>query len=108
MTLWDQALNVAVRMEPSLRSQLSPASFTRDIYPILKRVVFLQWVSGSANTGHGRGTDGNFLDLFRLSALSSNTAVNRPARQARLRPPPASRRWRTSEHAPIEFRARSE
>lgn len=90
ITLWDQALNVAVRMDPSLRSRLSPASFTRDIYPILKRTVFLQWVSRSAYAGHGRGTGGNFLDLSKLSMLSSSSAANRPVRQAvydRLRRP---------------------
>ncbi len=81
VTLWDQALNVAVQMEPSLRARLSPVSFTRDIYPILERTVLLQWVSQLAHKGHGPGTGGgNFLKPFRLKALSSNTSANKKAR----------------------------
>ncbi len=94
-TLWDQALNVAVRLDPSLRSRLSPVSFTRDIYPILKRAVFLQWVSSSAHVGHGRKSGGNFLDLSKLSKLSSNSAANKRARQKvydRLRRPGGGKR----------------
>ena len=82
MTLWDQALNMAVGMEPSLRAQLSPVSFTRDIYPILKRTVFLQWVSDLANVGHGpAATNGNFLDLSKFQSLSSNAEADKSDRQ---------------------------
>ena len=80
-TLWDQALNVAVNIEASLRARLSPVSFTRDIYPILKRTVFLQWVSKSANIGHGPRKRGNFLAPSKFRALSNNTAAKRLIRQ---------------------------
>ena len=92
VTLWDQALNVATRLNPSLRALLSPVSFARDIYPILKRTVLLQWVSESANTGHGIGTPGDFLDSSILSKLSSNKAESKDPRHdvyKRLRRPDA-------------------
>lgn len=89
-TLWDRALDVAVELNPSLRAALSPVSFTRDIYPILKRTVLLQWVSSSANTGHGPRRRGNFLAPSKFPALSSNTVANQSARERvydRLRRP---------------------
>ena len=80
-TLWDQALNVAVHMDPTLRANLSPVSFTRDIYPILKRTVYLQWVSRSANSGHGGRRRGNFLVSSKFRVLSSNTTASRSTRE---------------------------
>ena len=62
-TWYDQALNVAVRIFPS-RLIRACASFTRDIYPILKRPVLIHWVVERANRYHGDA--GNFLNEARL------------------------------------------
>jgi hypothetical protein len=66
----------------------APLSFTRDIYPILRRVVNYQWVNAEALRGHGPGKPGNFLE--QLDTLGDNSAQNQPARQGvfdRLRNP---------------------
>jgi hypothetical protein len=51
-TWYDQALNVAVRnFSPRLIKDVP--SFTRDIYPLLKRPVLIHWVVERANRYHG-------------------------------------------------------
>ena len=69
-------------------------SFTRDIYPMLRRFAGLQWVNASANRGHGPTKPGNFTDPDILEGLADKSAAAQPARQAvfnRLRnPAPAS------------------
>lgn len=81
VTLWDQALDVAVELDATLEAELVPVSFTRDIYPILKRTVNLQWVSQLADSGHGGTAQGNFLLPDTLAKLSNNDPANRPARE---------------------------
>jgi hypothetical protein len=66
MTLYDQALNAASMLDPSVVS--SSISFTADIYPILKRVCDLQWVNATARRGHGQGAAQHFLG--RLATLA--------------------------------------
>lgn len=79
-TWYDQALNVAVQLDPNLIAT-SEVSFTRDIYPILRRTVTLQWVSRDALRKHGDGEAQYFLDTARLAKLASSEPAERPARQ---------------------------
>jgi L-Lysine epsilon oxidase N-terminal/L-lysine epsilon oxidase C-terminal domain len=72
VTMYDQALNAAVQLDPNLAATLEPVSFTRDIYPILERTVRLQWVSNHARIGHGPGTRGDLLEPSRLQRLADN------------------------------------
>ena len=59
VTLYDLAQD---RAAPFVASPFDvEVSFVRDIYPVLRRTVFLQWTSSSAKRGHG-GRRGNFLD----------------------------------------------
>lgn len=81
MTWYDQAVSVnASFFNPT--AQLVRPSFTQDIYPILKRTVFLQWVSESARQGHGTGSRGDFLADDKLTQLNDNSDVSRGLREA--------------------------
>ncbi|WP_299493059.1 LodA/GoxA family CTQ-dependent oxidase [Acaryochloris sp. IP29b_bin.137] len=81
MTWYDQAISVNANFfDPAL--QLSRPSFTQDIYPILKRTVFLQWVSEDARRGHGTGSRGDFLATDKLTQLSDNSDSARSFREA--------------------------
>jgi hypothetical protein len=65
-------------------------SFTRDIYPILKRISGYQWVNAIAIRGHGPGRGGDFLSEETLSLLSRKEGASANARNAilkRLRSP---------------------
>src|SRR5688500_12659917 len=76
-TWYDQALNVASRnFAPRLIKDIP--SFTRHIYPILKRVVMIHWVAEERNRHHGDA--GNFLNPVLLSKLADKTESGRPAR----------------------------
>lgn len=50
-----------------------PVSFTRDIFPILRRLVSYQWVSDRARRGHSRGKPGDFLAPDVLPVLADPT-----------------------------------
>jgi hypothetical protein len=77
-TWYDQALNVAARnFSPHLI--INVPSFTRDIYPILKRTVMLHWVVEQKNRHHG--TTGNFLNVARLSKLADKSENGKSARE---------------------------
>ena len=81
-TWYDQALNVAARnFSPGLIKDVP--SFTRDIYPILKRVVLILWVVEQRNRHHGDA--GNFLNPERLSKLADKTENGKSARETVLR-----------------------
>ena len=102
MTWYDQAVSVNESFfNPGLK--LNRPSFTQDIYPILKRTVFLQWVDEEARRGHGTGRRGDFLAADKLKQLSDNsqtaasvrlgvfrrlTTPNTPAPQPEQTPPP--------------------
>ena len=65
-------------------------SFTRDVFPVLARIVGYRWVNDLARRGHGRGARGDFLDPAVLRRLSRATAAEAPLRKqvfARLRNP---------------------
>lgn len=47
-------------------------SFAVDIYPILRSVSQLQWVSGKGMLGHGTGRNGYYLDASSMKKLSDN------------------------------------
>jgi len=88
MTLYDQALNAATQLDPALVP--STASFTGDIFPILKRVCDLAWVNAAAGRGHGQGGPQYFLDRDRLAGLADpgpNSAADRRFIFERLIPP---------------------
>ena len=80
VTLYDVVYAMAARfVDPSLNAgDATRVSFTKDIYPILRRVSKLHWVSDVAAQGHGDGSFGDFASS--VQALSSN----KPA-QANLR-----------------------
>jgi L-Lysine epsilon oxidase N-terminal/L-lysine epsilon oxidase C-terminal domain/Iron-containing redox enzyme len=61
---WSE-LDYGVRPGPQ-----DPVSFTRDVYPILQRLVQYQWVSDRARRGHSPGRPGYFLDPDLLAALA--------------------------------------
>jgi len=71
VTLYDVVYAMRARSDPSLDvTDTSPVSFTRDIYPILRRVSTMHWVSDVAAKGHGERSDGNFVAA--VQTLSSN------------------------------------
>src|SRR3954452_2665149 len=77
-TWYDQALNVTVRnFSPRLIKAVP--SFTRDIYPILKRPVMIHWVVERVNRYHGDA--GDFLNEARLSKLADKSEEARPLRE---------------------------
>ncbi|MEU8678667.1 LodA/GoxA family CTQ-dependent oxidase [Streptomyces sp. NPDC048560] len=52
--------------------QFEDVSFTRDVYPILRRISDYQWVNAAALRGHGDGEPGNFVAPAFLRQLASN------------------------------------
>ncbi len=90
VTMFDLAVDVATRL-PANRLVLDPiCRFTRDIYPVLRRGVDMQWTSLSALGPHGNG-GGNFLEqpLFGLlhDATSAGSAAARSHVFGRLKDP---------------------
>jgi hypothetical protein len=53
-------------------------SFTRDIYPILRRMTEYQWVSRRSHRGHAPGKRGDFLLPEALAMLASPKDAARP------------------------------
>lgn len=70
VTWYDHARDVWYNGEYSGQSPKKP-SFTKDIFPILKRADLLQWVSGSARGGH-KGYVMSSQNLQMLSDINSN------------------------------------
>jgi hypothetical protein len=71
VTLYDAVYNVMAFLDPRLAvTDTSKVSFTKDIYPILRRVSNMHWVSKVAARRHGEGTRLHFIS--RVDALSSN------------------------------------
>ncbi len=76
ITLYDVVYDQAAKVsDPSLAvTDASTVSFTKDIYPLLRRVSMMHWVSGVAaakNAHHEKGKN-HFISLVQL--LSSNSA----------------------------------
>jgi hypothetical protein len=80
---------MAKSVDPSLRvTDATAVSFTRDIYPILRRVSQMHFVSDVAAQGHGEGSFGDFVSA--VQALSGNAAAGASLRSRifrRLRNP---------------------
>lgn len=74
ITLYDLVYNVMAKsIDHSLDvTRETIVSFTKDIYPILRRVSTMHWVSNVADAGHGPQQPMHFLS--RLPELASNTA----------------------------------
>jgi hypothetical protein len=89
VTLYDAVYNMMTRLNPALAvGDAAPVSFTWDIYPILRRVSNMHWVSKVAARHHAPGMRMYFLS--RLHELSSKAAEHDEARQevfAALRSP---------------------
>jgi peptidoglycan hydrolase-like protein with peptidoglycan-binding domain len=80
VTWYDQAKNVvAEHFDVQLRDAIP--SFTDDIYPILKRVSLVQWVSAKGMEGHTSGEGGDFLHPDFFTKLASVAASAKPTRQ---------------------------
>ena len=79
MTWFDQAQNVSAQNFHPLEMARQP-SFTKDIYPVLKRAVLLQWTSPTARGGHSAG-GGDFLQPELLAKLADNIASSAMVRQ---------------------------
>jgi hypothetical protein len=68
--VYDQTAKVA---DPSLAvTETSRVSFTKDIYPLLRRVSMLHWVSGTAASPHGHAQGGINDFASKVKLLSSN------------------------------------
>jgi hypothetical protein len=90
VTLYDAVYNVMAGLDPHLAvSDTSKVSFTKDIYPILRRVSQMHWLSEIADRRHGEGKAQYFVS--RLQVLSSNKPQDADARdeifQALRKPP---------------------
>ena len=55
-----------------------PVRFTRDVYPVLRRMSMYQWVSDRARRGHAEGKVGDFLDPEVLRVLSDPAQAKAP------------------------------
>ena len=75
VTLYDVVYDRAARLcDPSLAvTATSKVSFTRDIYPLLRRVSMLRWVSGVADKEPAHGEKGLNNFVAHVATLSKNT-----------------------------------
>jgi L-Lysine epsilon oxidase N-terminal/L-lysine epsilon oxidase C-terminal domain/Iron-containing redox enzyme len=81
VTLFDVIEETALRNELEWHPASNPppvnrtkVSFVDDVYPILRRVVDLQWVSARVARGHGPGKKENFLTDALLGPLADPTS----------------------------------
>jgi hypothetical protein len=80
VTLYDAVYNVMAGFDPRLAvTDKSKVSFTKDIYPILRRVSNMHWVSQFAADFHGEGKRAHFIS--RVDELSSNKSTHANARK---------------------------
>ena len=74
VTLYDVVYDVMAKFDPSLAiSDATNVSFTRDIYPILRRASNMYWVSLKAAGFHAPGSFGFFIS--RVPALQNDAAA---------------------------------
>jgi len=74
ITLYDVVHDVAAKLHPSLRlRKKTPVSFTRQVYPLLRRVCLNIWVNYLTGRGHGPETDDYFIAPDLLALLSNNS-----------------------------------
>jgi hypothetical protein len=80
ITLDDVVYDMMAQLDPTLAvTANTEISFTRDIYPILKRASNMHWVSDISRIRHSPGRPGHFVS--RLAELSSNAPEHQPARE---------------------------
>ena len=80
VTLYDAVYNVMARFDQRLAvTDTAKVSFTKDIYPILRRVSHMHWVSKVAGRRHAPGSRMHFLS--RIDELSSSAPASADARQ---------------------------
>jgi len=60
-------------------------SFTRDIYPIMRRIANYPWVNALAYRGHSAGKRGDFLGPDMLAKLADSGVASRPLREGVFR-----------------------
>jgi hypothetical protein len=74
ITLYDVVWDVASRLHPHLKlGRNTPVSFTKDVYPLLKRVCQNIWVNYLTRRGHGPQTDDYFISAEAIKLLSDNS-----------------------------------
>jgi hypothetical protein len=80
VTLYDVVYAMTARfVDPSLNvTDATRVSFTTDIYPILRRVSNMHWISDVAGQGHSEGSFGDFVSA--VKTLSSNSAAQAQVR----------------------------
>jgi len=89
VTWYDQAKNIDVQHYNPGKIAHKP-SFTKDVYPILKSVSLLSWVSEWARMVHASGGSGDFLSSTVLFQLADNSNISKALRKSiveRLMPP---------------------
>jgi hypothetical protein len=70
ITLYTSLYDVAMSAFEEPGAAVGKPSFAKDIYPILRAVSLLQWVSDKAAEGHGSGTSQYYLNADRLRLFS--------------------------------------
>jgi L-Lysine epsilon oxidase N-terminal/L-lysine epsilon oxidase C-terminal domain len=82
ITLYDIVYNMMATFDPALAiSETTPVSFTRDVYPILRRVSHMEWVSAKAAPVHGEGRRHHFISPSALAVLAQSEADSAVARR---------------------------
>jgi hypothetical protein len=64
-------LDIAQSYTPGVPAVTQP-SFRNDVYPILRCVSLLQWLTARGSVGHGTGRGGYYLDPAKLALVSDN------------------------------------
>jgi hypothetical protein len=87
VTLYDVVYDQAAVADPSLAvTDTSPVSFTRDIYPLLRRVSMMHWVSRvAAEKTRAHGAQGPHDFVFHVKQLSSDQSGASAARNGVFR-----------------------
>jgi L-Lysine epsilon oxidase N-terminal/L-lysine epsilon oxidase C-terminal domain len=81
VTLYDVIYNMMARFDPSLAvSEATKVSFTRDIYPIFRRVSNMHWVSDVAAGAHAPNMAGYFMSQLPILSSPTPEASNRRGR----------------------------
>jgi hypothetical protein len=78
VTLYDVAYDQAAKLSDPLLAvtDTSEVSFTKDIYPLLRRVSMLRWVSRIAGGGHREGGHNDFASQVKLLSSNKEDAVS--------------------------------
>lgn len=80
VTWYDHALEMAILKDATLEPK--SISFTKDIYPILSRIVRMQWVDKFIASGHSAvRPEGNFLASDFLEKLANNSEAQKDVRK---------------------------